>query len=411
LQGFGAGVSGQLPQFQQALAQRQERQQLLSRERVQAAALDARAVSNFLGQNRPDLAMEVLGDRKGAIDQFGDSNSFETDEAISALQSAIASGDPAQLAAVKAEFDDDVAVFTSQGLLPQEERVSALDQSRIDLNEARIAGLRDQGADVPADQRAFEALIADFTPEQQKKAKLIRAGLRGRVMSNALLSAIESGDVTNLADAKAEIKQAEKFAELTGSSRAKAIDKGFDSIVKIDAGIGNIDRALSALDKGAGVGAVEKLWPSIKSASVELDNIRGRMALDVVGATTFGALSQGELELAKNVALPTGLDTAELKDHLIRKKDAQNKLRAYYNEQIQFLDQGGTVAGFLREKERGQGTTGGQGVATQSATQTPAVTPSPTATQAVPVGGSAETGTGQTQRLVFDPATGQLVPK
>jgi hypothetical protein len=86
--------------------------------------------------------MEVLGDRKGAIDQFGDSNSFETDEAISALQSAIASGDPAQLAAVKAEFDDDVAVFTSQGLLPQEERVSALDQARTEKELATAEEIR-----------------------------------------------------------------------------------------------------------------------------------------------------------------------------------------------------------------------------------------------------------------------------
>ena len=76
------------------------------------------------------------------------------------------------------------------------------------------------------------------------------------------------------------------------------------------------------------------------------------MALDVVGATTFGALSEGELRLAKDVALPTGLDTAELKDYLTRKKAAQIKLRDYYNEQIQHLDQGGTIASFLRSKER-----------------------------------------------------------
>jgi hypothetical protein len=100
---------------------------------------------------------------------------------------------------------------------------------------------------------------------------------------------------------------------------------------------------------------VEKLWPSIKAASVELDNIQSSMALDVVGAVTFGALSKGELDLAKAVALPTGLDTPELIDWLSRRKVAQEKLRAYYNEQVQFLDQGGTIAGFLRKKESEQG--------------------------------------------------------
>ena len=77
------------------------------------------------------------------------------------------------------------------------------------------------------------------------------------------------------------------------------------------------------------------------------------MALDVVGATTFGALSKGELDLAKAIALPKDLDEDELITFLQAKKEAMNKLRSYYNEQIQFLDQGGTVAGFLRSKEKG----------------------------------------------------------
>lgn len=205
---------------------------------------------------------------------------------------------------------------------------------------------------LPAETRAFNDLIKDFSPKEQSNAKRIKAGLKGRAMNSSLMTAIEQGKVSNIAEAKAEIKKAEKFAEMTATSRAKTIDKGFESIQKIDQGLVNIDDAISAVDADAGVGAFEKLWPSVKSASVELDNIRGRMALDVVGATTFGALSKGELDLAKDIALPTGLNTAELKDYLIRKRAAQVKLRDYYNEQIQFLDQGGSVAQFLRKKER-----------------------------------------------------------
>ena len=221
-----------------------------------------------------------------------------------------------------------------------------------DFNQAKQIYGDKKGAQ-SAEYQSFESLIADFTPEQKKEAKLVKSGLKGRAMSNALLSAIKSGDIEEMKKQAGAMKEAEKFGAMTGSSRAKAIDKGFDSIVKIDAGIRNIDRATKALKDGAGVGAVEKLWPSIKAASVELDNIQGLMALDVVGATTFGALSKGELDLAKAVALPTGLDTPELIDWLSRRKVAQEKLRGYYNEQIQHLDQGGTVASFLRMKERG----------------------------------------------------------
>ena len=207
-------------------------------------------------------------------------------------------------------------------------------------------------SDLPAESVGFNDLIRDFTPEQKKLAKQIKAGIKGRAVTNAELSAIQSGEIDNYGKWKTQQKQAEKFAEATGSQRAKLIDKGFDSINKANTALRNIDKAIAVLDKGAGVGAVEKLWPSIKASSVELDNIRGQMALDVVGATTFGALSEGELNLAKDVALPTGLDTEELKDYLVRKKEAQEKLRDYYNEQIQFLDDGGTVAGFLRSKEK-----------------------------------------------------------
>ena len=214
---------------------------------------------------------------------------------------------------------------------------------------------------LPAESVAFNDLIQDFTPEQKKTAKLMKAGLKGRAVSNAELSAIESGDIKSYSDYKVKQKQAEKFAEATGSQRAKLIDKGFETITKIDGSVRNIDRAIAALDKGAGVGVFEKMWPSIASASVELDNIRNAMALDVVGATTFGALSAGELALAKDVALPTGLDTKELTEYLGNKKAAQQKLRNYYNEQVQFLDQGGTVAGFLRSKEEGQVQQGGGG--------------------------------------------------
>jgi hypothetical protein len=205
---------------------------------------------------------------------------------------------------------------------------------------------------VSSESAAFNDLIKDFTPEQQVTAKKVKAGLVGRAVSNAVLSAIKSGDIQNLADAKATIKQAEKFGELTGSSRAKAIDSGISKIQKINVGISNIDKAIELVKGGAGTGAIERNFPSIKASTVALNNLQSTMALDVIGAVTFGALSQGELDLAKTVALNTSLDGPELIADLEARKVAQEKLRNYFNEQIQFLDQGGTVAGFLREKER-----------------------------------------------------------
>ena len=189
---------------------------------------------------------------------------------------------------------------------------------------------------------------------------MIELGLSPRAVGSAIQTIAGSGTAEEIGKAEATIAQRKKFGELTGSSRAKAIDNGIERMSKIDLGLNNINRAIGVLEGGAGSGAIQKYLPSFKAASVALDHVQKSMALEVIGAVTFGALSEGELNLAKEVALPTDLDGPELIAHLKERKAAQEKLRAYFNEQIQFLDQGGTVAGFMREKERSTGGEGGQ---------------------------------------------------
>ena len=151
------------------------------------------------------------------------------------------------------------------------------------------------------------------------------------------------------------------------------------------------------MEGGAETGAISRFLPSIRAASVELDNIRNQLALDVIGGVTLGAISEAELELAKQVALPTGLDRPQLLEHLRQRKAAQQKLRNYFNEQIQFLDQGGTVAGFLREKERQQkaGQAAVPGAAPGAA---PGAVPAAQPAQSVPQGG-------EIRFLGFEPGT------
>lgn len=232
---------------------------------------------------------------------------------------------------------------------------------------------------VPAGIQEFESLTKNLTGEDLDKARRIKLGLDSAApkifQSSAktfdiggvphILDAegkvrkivVDGNDITTevVAESKAEIAQQVKFASATGASRAKLIDQGFEKITKITAGIANIDRAIGVIKGGAGVGAIERFFPSFKATSVELDNIRKSMGLDVVGGVTFGALSKGELNLALDVALPIGLDSDELIIFLEKKKIAQEKLRNYFSEQIQFVDQGGTIAGFLRKKESEQG--------------------------------------------------------
>jgi len=165
-----------------------------------------------------------------------------------------------------------------------------------------------------------------------------------------------------------DVKQKRQIARAgaLGSGIAKtSVDRGnkaFDTLQKTRANIRNLDKVVAAIDKGAKTGAVQKFLPSIQAASVELDQLRGELGLDIVGATTFGALSESELEFALDVALPTGLDEPELKDWALRKKSAQEKLAKELSQAARHFSLGGTIDSFLniKERERNQAQPDGQ---------------------------------------------------
>jgi len=370
LGGFGAGVSGNLIPFQEQQERKRQRTALSEQkaresdaERQKTLLIDGSNMFKFAQAGNFQAVADIAGARLDEAPDFPGADFTDTND-IGGMAMRAAQGDQQAAQALTGFLKRGHDLAVGLGVV-QEPKV----------------------AEKSAGQREFESKLEGLTDEQKKEAVLVDLGLSARAVGNAITTiAGDKGLVEQLANAKATIKEREKFAEKTGVSRANTIDKGFERITKIDTGLRNIDRAVEALNQGASVGAIQKLLPSFKAASVALDNIQGLMALDVVGATTFGALSKGELDLAKQVALPTGLDTPQLIQYLQDKKVAQQKLRDYFNEQIQFLDQGGTVAGFLRQKEAEQGQQPAQ--QQQAAQQAP-----------------------QTQRLVFDPATGQLVPK
>lgn len=214
------------------------------------------------------------------------------------------------------------------------------------------------GSGLSAEQRGFEDLISGFTPEEQERARKIKAGISPRAVGSAdITTATTPGLTEKVGESEADIQQQVEFAKKTGASRAKAIDDGFDRITKIDTNVRNIDRAISAIDKGASTGTIEsRFFPSFRQATKELDQVQKELGLDVIGSVTFGALSKGELQLALETALPTGMEPQDLKAFLQSKREAQSKLREYYSQQVDFLDQGGTIAGFLRQQNRQQQT-------------------------------------------------------
>lgn len=159
------------------------------------------------------------------------------------------------------------------------------------------------------------------------------------------------------AEAIVELETKPTIAAATQAAKASITrsEKAFDSIGKIKQSTLNIDEAIRLIDEGAKTGVVASRLPSIRQASIELDNLQGKMGLDIIGTTTFGALSQAELEFALATALPKKLKGPDLKRWLQRKKDAQLKLSAYLERVATFLGTpGNTVKDFIELEKLNQ---------------------------------------------------------
>lgn len=159
--------------------------------------------------------------------------------------------------------------------------------------------------------------------------------------------------VRDAEDFGVEIQTKRSAGRKAGEIGQTEVQKAFENVGKIRGNIANIDSAIAALDAGATTGVIASKFPNWKASTIELQNIQRRLGLDIIGSVTFGALSEGELSLALETALPLTMNEPQLKDWLIRKKTAQNKLADYITEQARFLSKPGrTLGDWLTEVEK-----------------------------------------------------------
>lgn len=167
-------------------------------------------------------------------------------------------------------------------------------------------------------------------------------------------------------DAQAAIKEAEERGvklqqDRSGARRAGTVGvntalNAFTEVGKIRKNIANLTEALNLVEvEGANTGKIESFIPNWRAATIELAQVRAELGLDVVGSVTFGALSEGELNIALATALPIELQEQDLIDWLNRKINAQKKLSSYLEEQAIFLSDGDkTVGDWLRHVKENQ---------------------------------------------------------
>lgn len=264
----------------------------------------------------------------------------------------------------------------------------------VDPEQVAGAGLNDQSLDAligqtqavlpdsqelaaPAGVREFEALSQGLSEEEREQARRVQLGIAPRAGTQAGARTIDVGGVPYTFDPNtgtykpAEVGGREVTAEDVGESQALIEDRVtrakesakaaegqvkdyFNQLGNIESNIGNYNEAIGLIDEGAATGVIQSRMPSVRAASQKLDNVKNRLGLDVIGNTTFGALSKSELDFAISTALPDNIEGPKLRAWLVQKRDAQQKLSDYINNAIQFLSvPGNTLADLQATSPRG----------------------------------------------------------
>ena len=142
-----------------------------------------------------------------------------------------------------------------------------------------------------------------------------------------------------------------------GGQASAAVEEGKASVAKADdyltsaelasSMITNLSDAILAIDQGANSGVIYKMLPAIDEETASLRNSMDRLGLDVVGSVTFGALSENELKLAMETAVPRNLGPTELRSWLVKKREAQVKTRQGLLDAAAHFAKGGTMAEWI----------------------------------------------------------------
>lgn len=185
--------------------------------------------------------------------------------------------------------------------------------------------------------------------EGQAAADAIRAAREQQVANQrAIFAARREGTLNSDIALGGEAAAVKDIAEGT-------VEAGFNAwedYGKIQSSLSNIETAIRAIDEGAESGVVYNMLPSITLASASLDNAMNRMGLDVIGAVTFGALSEGEMRLAMETAVPRNLQPEQLREWLVRRAEAQQKAAAMLADAAQYLTTpGNTIHGWIERNQ------------------------------------------------------------
>ena len=353
LQGFGAGVQGQGPQFLEAqrLGKQQQEQQL-DAERKKAWAVDNRNIGQHLRSGNINRASTLINNRLYEINELGgDPSTTEF------LKAAIEAGGTTQALSLIDALDRE---FVNAGFIQpvEQSKPVALGQNQRLVDPVTRETLIDV---VPPEEGGGVGGMASAVTKIMGNGTTIQSMPDGRVVVKTAADEVLRGQAAIDAIRAATEYDREQGAITGAEARASILaieraDEAFESLEKIRTNLGTLEEAKQAVLDGADTGLLASRFPAFSQATVEMRNVQKRLGLNVISSTTFGALSEAELKMALETALPDQLEGPALVDWIDSRQNAQLKLLNEMENLAIFLGTpGNTTADWIEFQKDNQG--------------------------------------------------------
>lgn len=126
---------------------------------------------------------------------------------------------------------------------------------------------------------------------------------------------------------KANLRTRETLDVADYTKAQKVGVEAMQTVDQIDSDLRNLEEIITQLDKGAKVGYIYNMLPDLTASSALLNRAANQLGLGVISSTTFGALSESELDFALKTAVPRGLNEDEMRGAVMQIIEGKRALR------------------------------------------------------------------------------------
>lgn len=331
-----AGMIARYPEIADTLGATWE---LLSEERQKADLLEYSQIYSAIDSGNIEVATDLLKDRATGLRSAGQIEDADmADGMLSMLEMEPNVAKTMLGVSIKALGGNDYDAILGGG-------PSDTTRATEILPDGTIIRATDAGPVVT--DSAGNLVEGEAAAEAIRKAQQFGADLQGD-RSRARTTGVNEANIDTGGTAAATVKAAEQAVTMAGEA--------YQSYTALRGSVSTINSAIEAIDDGARAGVIDRFLPNVTEASARLGTAMNEMGLDVISAVTFGALSEKELALAMETAVPRGLDEKELRVWLEGKREAQEKSAEMILDAAQFLSKPGNTLNDWIEKNRASAT-------------------------------------------------------